>query len=1785
MAHPNDHYRNGQQGGNLQYSTSVSTRPYEPQQYLSRSRTPSFDNGDDRPQLGQAGQAAQGSDYNQYGMIDQSANQSLQRSQSMAQQGNSYFPQSDGGYGPVQASGAQYPGGYQQPGGYDTAPYPTTQNYSGGVQQGGHVPYNPAAYPGPPQRHASTATAGYASQSPQYSPSLGGGAYNPSTFNTPYPNYNTAPKVLSHYTQPQAYGSVGPSYTGYQTRPPVPQTYGLQQQISPITGYNSQSVPAQGAYRPPPPPPLPSSPQSHYNAHAQYGAQNYNHTTTNLPYPAQETRPLQNYASHNTSTSGGLKPEAQYSSDSDMSPPIGNMIAPLPSPPKYGNEYTYNTQQSPQPPPPPAHGYLPERSESTRHPQSRPLPERPYPSYDQSSEYAGGESNILRQGSVNQGQIQSQNQLQYPDDDGEDDLAPDPLFSNVNYQAQNGNTAPHNGFLNVGGNYGGQQYTGYSSASDPEGTAGLEAMRLADADEANRNANLSMGYQTHQPAAVPQEASDDEDWPDLDSYGGGFPGDVGYYGAPTSHSRTESYEQPNLGRTGSTATYESSVPTVARTISAATASTMATTMTQDSVDEPQSARRQGGLGWDIPDDYQLHPFAPFASAAVVDDFGTGGLAEPSIGGQAERRLSFDEGAEEVDRRSNSQSPAKRSSDDEAYPGYPELFYHPGPSGSSTRPLPLAPLAPVPHLHQAPAPSAYRENQTTLSGRPALNTSQGGRAPTAPELVGSSMQIPAPQFPRSTSLNAHNTAPATLAPARSKTDAATMKANNRLSMRPGVLSEYESDPSTPRDSLISHLPTIPLSKKKFEPTKLSSREFRKCHSPWALSGIAAWVRELADGEQDLKERTIEDGLVALFTHYVPTMNTADAETLAARVVKTMLAEGALVKDEEWVKFGDGEVSGVIYQICGGGCYSPKLHEQECSGRCYSHHCSRTLKKINLLQHPDELEKKAEDWATFWKIKAADIGDINKKEIERQNNLHEVVQTETEYMEHLSILGAVYRDGIVHSNPPVIAPTKLHGFVKDVFGKADAVRKVSEEHLLPQLKFRQREQGPWIVGFSDIFREWIRKARQIYIDYAAGFPTADMLVRREADRNLLFRTFLDQCQKDPRARRLDWVTFLKAPITRLQRYGLLLSTVLKHTVTDSEEKQNLIMAIEEIKAVTLECDARVDEQTKKVALLELGTKLIQRPSIEVDLRLREKGREVIFRGDLQRHTNRFNFIETHAILFDHYLVLAKTVQQKDVAGGAKQERYDVSRMPIPTGLLVLESTNDEPVIKSTANKLGLGGTTTVKPTAGATPSGTRPGQLNHPSTNLSTNSIGSAAGRAMANGGIDASNEKIMYPFRVKHLGKAVKADENTYTLYAPSAQNRQDWCEKIVLAQERHAASLHAQNAEPFRLRVMADTAFGYEAAASSLPKPIPIRGTPLDRAIKEVEKMFENAGSRPPVVCKAAVNCATSFRGQNGVEMFAIGTDYGVFISVASNPRGWMRAIPVAKVTQIAVLEEFSVFLTLADKALIAYHLDVVIPGESSDSSKRPPQRLSGARDVGFFATGRMKDRMIVIYKKREGISSTFKLLEPVLQKATEKKSRFSRKGNTEFFREFDDFYIPTESYGFNLFHSSLAIQTSKGFEIIPLETKRPFSVPELKPTHVAAIAARLTGQKPLGMFRLSDIEFLLVYEDCAVYVNKHGDVSRSVVMEFVGKARTAALYGPYILLFDNDFVEIRNAENGRLRQVIAGRDCRCLDDAQIGGKTVGNERPRTVKVGMAHPELEGRQLVVELLLNEGQND
>ncbi|KAB8072329.1 CNH domain-containing protein [Aspergillus leporis] len=1613
--------------------------------------------------------------------------------------------------------------------------------YSSSATTPGHQAYNPAAY-------QTASVAGYGSASVQRHPSVGYAqppptplSYAPASSQLPPP---PPPRGPDH-----PYGSrLSPQYSS--SSPGTP--YGFVTQQATTSAYNLAS---------------PSTPSATYaSSFANMGL------TQSRPYTGGSHGPSSPRRSESAVASYADQPPEPPAHASSSEDPYGKRLSltrpgsgrSLPTPPIY----------------PPQPQLSPQRTDTlTRHPQSRPLPGPPVDADDGPNPLSNGggglhgglegrgayddlmkevEAAVLDTGdrsSLRSLHLETQN-ASHGVDGAVMRLSPDERHTHTNGSMATGT-----------GQY--VNYDAYSDDSDAEAAAGLAMLQMADEEDRVRAERLQDRSRRETNASIisaygRQDSTGASD--DMASYGGNRQG----------HSQ---YEEPDPS------TDEYADATDHNRLVATSGSMRSSNV---SVED-----REYSDEYDYPPIAQDsdYPFQP--SHARVDAGGTGGLSEPNPYG---RRMSFDYGDEgTLSPVRHSQQSGSDESEREGEPG--DLFFHPG-----MRPLPPAPVEPanradlIPHL--MPAGTYRQQEQGDWQSATQYTPSY---YPVAADSYGPTVPSPS-QVPRSTSLSSHPIGPRTDPPIRSKTDADRAKYKQQHDLLRQQASGSPKVPASPQAAaaMTLDLPTIPAGRrKKFHPGKLSTEQFRRCVEPWALSAILAWIRELSEDETDLKEQAIVDAIVALFTHKVPTMNIADAETLAARVVQNMFTEEALIKEEEWVKLGSGSLSGVIFQITGTGCYSPRLHEEETEvfGRCYSHHCMRTLKKVNLRSQMMEQQKKAEDWVTFYKVPKELLKTYPRKEIDRQNNLHEIVTTEDSFIGQLDILRELYRDQLANMQPTIIPPKRINKFLNDVFGKVDLVKEVNEDHLLAQLKYRQKEQGPFIAGFSDIFREWIRKAKSVYIDYAATFPYANYLVRSEAERNIHFRQFLEQAQKHALSNRLSWDTFLKAPITRIQRYTLLLATVHKNMPKDTEEKANLAQAIEEIKLVALECDNKVGETTKKVGLMELSARLQLRQEMkrEVELNLEHLGREIIHQGDLQRPGTRTRFLqETHAILFDHYLVLAKPVPKYKV--------FDVSKLPIPMDLLVLESTNEDPVVKSSVR----GVATVTQPQAVAV----RGGDINPAAA------AGAAGGKTIVPATVleNSKDDKILYPFKIKHLGK-----NGTYTLYASSSQNRQDWCEKILEAKTKHAAALFAQNAEPFRLRVLADTAFA-SSDYSPPSKSVIIKGTPLDRAIREVEHRFSDV-KRPLPICRTAVHSATVFQQPPGRMMCAIGTDNGVYISEYNDPRGWIRAIQIPRVTQVAVFEEFNVFLLIADKSLIAYHLDVVCPPggvstqTTTDSARRAPQKLSGSREVGFFAAGHMKDRTLVMYKKRDGLSSTFKILEPVLQKSSTSKNRFfSRRSQTEFFREYDEFYIPAESYSINMFHSSLAISTQRGIEILTIDKKQTWSVPDFRSeapeaqAQLSTIAARISNLRPLGMFRLSDSEFLVVYAECAVYVNKHGDVSRSVVMEFVGRAHSACLYGKFLVLFNDDFVEVRNAMNGRLRQVIPGHGVVCLDDGSSMPGSGANSIPttaggtvnlssglsngvalantgRTVKICMQHPEHERSLIVLELIENEGQKD
>ncbi|KAH9009063.1 CNH domain-containing protein [Lactarius hengduanensis] len=147
------------------------------------------------------------------------------------------------------------------------------------------------------------------------------------------------------------------------------------------------------------------------------------------------------------------------------------------------------------------------------------------------------------------------------------------------------------------------------------------------------------------------------------------------------------------------------------------------------------------------------------------------------------------------------------------------------------------------------------------------------------------------------------------------------------------------------------------------------------------------------------------------------------------------------------------------------------------------------------------------------------------------------------------------------------------------------------------------------------------------------------------------------------------------------------------------------------------------------------------------------------------------------------------------------------------------------------------------------------------------------------------------------------------------------------------------------------------------------------------------------------VTCSVPFTTVDGCALVAVGCAEGVWIGFRHDSRSMRRVLHLKMVTQCAMLEDFRIFLVLADKSLFAYHIEALVPtSPQSANTTQTPQKLNGSKDVHFFSVGSLGGRALVIYMKKKG-----------------------------------DFFLPSESYDLIFLKARIAILCTKGFEIMDL--------------------------------------------------------------------------------------------------------------------------------------------------------
>jgi hypothetical protein len=180
----------------------------------------------------------------------------------------------------------------------------------------------------------------------------------------------------------------------------------------------------------------------------------------------------------------------------------------------------------------------------------------------------------------------------------------------------------------------------------------------------------------------------------------------------------------------------------------------------------------------------------------------------------------------------------------------------------------------------------------------------------------------------------------------------------------------------------------------------------------------------------------------------------------------------------------------------------------------------------------------------------------------------------------------------------------------------------------------------------------------------------------------------------------------------------------------------------------------------------------------------------------------------------------------------------------------------------------------------------------------------------------SDSRTVWPFTISFIGQGQLGGQ--YTLWTDSYAARADWQEKL-----QHAKVLRSEVNDAGRVFEMTPLCLDTFYMAPNYAAPRSDGETPFTGRVA-----CSCPFSESPITC-------ISQKGQiltrsvtiDGRSLVAVGCEEGVWIGLRHDPRSLRKVLHVKAVTNIAVLEEFGIFLVLQDKVIRGlWH---ILPDES----------------------------------------------------------------------------------------------------------------------------------------------------------------------------------------------------------------------------------------------------------------
>ncbi|CAK9438370.1 uncharacterized protein LODBEIA_P25940 [Lodderomyces beijingensis] len=984
-----------------------------------------------------------------------------------------------------------------------------------------------------------------------------------------------------------------------------------------------------------------------------------------------------------------------------------------------------------------------------------------------------------------------------------------------------------------------------------------------------------------------------------------------------------------------------------------------------------------------------------------------------------------------------------------------------------------------------------------------------------------------------------------------------------------------------------LPPLPLELPQLPvcSASLQAHHFEACLKIWSLSELFKWCCKLqywlidsTFSKQELKKAIIR--LLAFHRSDVP----LDLITKGSQLIFDALLQAGAIEmmelhnanskvDKSVVVFNEAAyVNGVLPVLTE--CYSPVRHLKDEEVLCYASSCKFSKSK-NLERKMRSMEIKKivldNDWAAHWRLTIEDLRGLDPTLIKRQSLLFDLLRYEQTFIQRAKCFADVVCPEFVNAAKSFTSNSRIKAFDEEVLPAVQKIVQIHQEQLFEPLLKVLVAEGKFInsvIEIANIYCDWARDVRPYLVTYMNNMPMIEDLLAIAR-----LKAFLDQkIGTLPEVRDLKVnvsILFISTFNSRYQQIPLQLLDIQKKYQKSEPEYFLLQQASDEIKKLGSKINDSKKTADSAHAMEQIKTELSWKSGFrQVNLNLDSANRKFICRGDLTRKSDlKITTQINHIVILDNYLLITERIKNSKSSSSSSSSssgaQYRICEDPVPIDFLIFS----EKIVSSSVSPIKLTSTSSSSHLKG-TPSQTQSDEDN-----------------------------SIQYGIKIKYAGKP----RHSNTFLCKTEREKDAWMGYISSAKTAMCKRLYSSPA--YTIRSLSSTCFAYDFHNRVQKLQMLVPFDPIYAISSNALNMMKQMAIPADIYSAAAprgrmtfssIKCCVTFI-YNDYKFTLVGLHNGLYCCESKSR--WKKVMNGSDFSKIHVDTSTGLVIILSDRTLKYYLIHQIINVYTQTATELNGIPLSND-PVLFFSMANHKNVPMLFLAKKKGNLTNFKVMIP----ETDNNGVFSR------FRDDRKFYIEAECYGISILNSSFAVHTDKGFEILELEHMIPRPVPELPDvesepvprkkidqfvktsgpsdngnattttpnTIVRSIKKLLSSSHviPLGMFKLSNNqEFLLVYDEFAIFVNKHGFLSRYVILLFDFKAKSINFKNNDLFLVKDDVLEILSISNfakgsNKFIQVITGRDIRLVSSPESDDVTVA----------MANPLVPGLQLLFDLV-------